>query len=65
MQKLVRNLPWLVAGAALYHLGRILLTQHEAHLLIRAARRKAETQAKNRRLYRLAMAGQGGLVNVN
>jgi hypothetical protein len=63
MQKLVRNLPWLVAGAALYHLGRVLLTQHEANLLLLAARRKAEAQAKNRRLYLLATTCRRGTLN--
>jgi hypothetical protein len=63
MQKLVRNLPWLVAGAALYHFGRVLLTQREANLLLLAARRKAEAQAKNRRLYLLATTCQRGTLN--
>lgn len=65
MHKLVRNLPWLVAGAALYHIGRCLLTQHEAHLMIEAARRKSEMQAKSRRLYLLATACDRGIFQNN
>ncbi len=65
MQKLVRTLPWLVAGAALYHVGRALRNQREASMLILAAQRQAEYQAKNRRLYLLATACQRGLANNN
>ena len=65
MQKLVRNLPWLVAGAALYHLGRTLLSQQEARALLLAARHRAEKQAKNRRLYLLATACGRGMLNTN
>ncbi len=63
MSKLVDNLSWLVAGVALYHLGRMLLNQRDERLLAKCGRLYAERQAKTRRLYRLATNCQLGFLN--
>lgn len=65
MSKLVNTLPWLVAGAALYHLGRLLLNQRDERLLALWTRKKAEMEARARRLYLLTAACQRGMLNNN
>jgi len=54
MSYLFKGLPWLVVGAALYHLTRTFLDTKEQHLL---ARQQTERKiAHQQRLYRLAVA---------
>jgi hypothetical protein len=65
MSNLIKNLPWLVAGAALYHLGWAVLEQREARTQALTARKHAAVVAKRRRLYRLAVACQRGMLNSN
>ncbi|HZU38184.1 MAG TPA: hypothetical protein VFA18_19835 [Gemmataceae bacterium] len=56
MAYLFKGIPWLVAGAALYHLGRTLLEQKEQVVQVTVARRHAQDPtARHRRLYRLAI----------
>jgi hypothetical protein len=63
MSNLIKTLPWLVAGAALYHLGLTMLEQRDARTQALAAKKNAEVTAKKRRLYRLAVACQRGMLN--
>lgn len=65
MSKLVNHLPWLMAGAALYHLGQLLRNQRQERLLALVTRHKAATQARARRLYVLATACQRGTLGHN
>ena len=65
MSQIFKNLPWLVAGAALYHLSCTYLEQREEREQALVARKKAEMEARARRLYRLATACQRGMLNRN
>jgi len=65
MSNLMKSLPWLVAGAALYHLGRTMLGQRQARAQVLTARKNAAVAAKRQRLYRLAVACQRGMLNSN
>jgi hypothetical protein len=63
MSNFLKTLPWLVAGAALYHFSWTMLEQRGARVDALLARQKAEQFAANQRLYRLATACQRGMLN--
>lgn len=61
MSKLVRQLPWLMAGAALYHLGLMLKEQRELRLT--ALLRQRETESRRRRFFQRVTACDRGQLN--
>jgi hypothetical protein len=63
MFNLFKTLPWLLTGAALYHLGCALLNQRQAQVQALLTRQKEAAAARHRRLYRLAVACQRGALN--
>ena len=65
MSKLLSHLPWLVAGAALYHISRSILQQREERTHALLARQKAQREAQTRRLYLLTTACQRGTISLN
>jgi hypothetical protein len=64
MFHLVKTLPWLVAGAALYHIGCTFLEERgkRRHALLA---RNAEREARRRLFFQLTGACQRGMLNAN
>jgi hypothetical protein len=65
MSLLFKSLPWVVAGAALYHIGWSILEQREERLLSLRVKKRAEVEARRRLFHQLARACQRGMLNNN
>jgi hypothetical protein len=63
MFNLFKTIPLLLTGAALYHLSCTLLNQRHAQVQAVLSRQKEVAAARQRRLYRLAVACQRGGLN--
>jgi hypothetical protein len=63
MSEILKRLPWIVAGVALYHMGRLMLHQMDEQASLRVSRARLESEERARRLFTLTRACQRGMLN--